>query len=97
MVRDLFEIITCQAIRRGSFTSVTDLINTIRTFIDGWNDRCNLLPGPRPPRRSSNTLPLENHSLLPHVQDTLVSACAGSYAFARAEFFAYATGGTRGV
>jgi hypothetical protein len=24
----------------AGFTSVKDLINTIRTFIDGWNDRC---------------------------------------------------------
>ena len=35
-----FSIITRQAIRRGSFTSVTDLIAAIETFIDGWNDRC---------------------------------------------------------
>jgi hypothetical protein len=31
---------TRQAIRRGSFTSVKDLIVAIETFIDGWNDRC---------------------------------------------------------
>ena len=35
-----FGIITRQAIRRGTFTSVKDLITTIETFIDGWNDRC---------------------------------------------------------
>jgi len=35
-----FSIITRQAIRRGTFTSVPDLIGAIRTFIDGWNDRC---------------------------------------------------------
>ena len=40
MVEIFFGIITRQAIRRGSFTSVTDLIDAIRTFIDGWNDRC---------------------------------------------------------
>jgi hypothetical protein len=28
------------AIRRGSFENVTELIATIRAFIDGWNDRC---------------------------------------------------------
>jgi hypothetical protein len=33
-------IITRQAIRRGIFTSVKDLIAAIETFIDGWNDRC---------------------------------------------------------
>jgi transposase len=40
MVEIFFGIITRQAIRRGSFTSVNDLIAAIRTFIDGWNDRC---------------------------------------------------------
>jgi hypothetical protein len=33
-------IITRQAIRRGTFTSVKDLIAAIGNFIDGWNDRC---------------------------------------------------------
>ncbi len=28
-----------QAIRRGSFTSVRDLMIKIRAFIDGWNRR----------------------------------------------------------
>jgi hypothetical protein len=32
--------ITRQAIRRGSFTSVRDLVAAIENFIDGWNDRC---------------------------------------------------------
>ena len=27
-------------LRRGTFTSVADLIAAIRRFIDGWNDRC---------------------------------------------------------
>ena len=40
MVEIFFGIITRQAIRRGSFTSVKDLTATIGTFIDGWNDRC---------------------------------------------------------
>jgi DDE superfamily endonuclease len=35
-----FGIVTRQAIRRGTFTSVKDLIAAIETFIDGWNDRC---------------------------------------------------------
>ncbi len=33
-------MITRQAIRRGTFTSVKDLISAIETFIDGWNERC---------------------------------------------------------
>ena len=40
MVEIFFGIITRQAIRRGTFTSVKDLIEPSSTFIDGWNDRC---------------------------------------------------------
>jgi transposase len=39
MVEIFFGIITRQAIRRGTFTSVADLIEAIRRFIDGWNER----------------------------------------------------------
>ena len=35
-----FGIITRQAMRRGTFSCVKDLINAIQTLIDGWNDRC---------------------------------------------------------
>ncbi len=40
LVEIFFGIITRQAIRRGTFTSVKDLVNAIETFIDGWNERC---------------------------------------------------------
>jgi transposase len=40
MVEIFFGIITRQAIRRGSFTSGSDLIAVIENFTDGWNDRC---------------------------------------------------------
>ena len=40
MVEIFFGIITRQAIRRGTFTCVKDLIAAIETFIDGWNERC---------------------------------------------------------
>jgi hypothetical protein len=40
LVEAFFSVITRQAIHRGSFASVADLIATIRRFIDGWNDRC---------------------------------------------------------
>jgi hypothetical protein len=33
-------IITRQAIRRGTFTSVRDLTDAIRAVIDGSNNRC---------------------------------------------------------
>lgn len=40
LVEVFFGIITRQAIRRGSFDSVRELVAAIRAFIDGWNDRC---------------------------------------------------------
>jgi len=40
LVEVFFGIITRQAIRRGTFTSVTDLVTAISTFINGWNERC---------------------------------------------------------
>ena len=40
LVEVFFGIITRQAIRRGSFDSVKELVVAISTFIDGWNDRC---------------------------------------------------------
>ena len=40
MAEIFFGIITRQAIRRGTFTSVKDLIAAIGAFIDSWNDRC---------------------------------------------------------
>ena len=40
MVEIFFGIITRQAIRRGTFTSVPDLIGAIRIFIDAYNQRC---------------------------------------------------------
>jgi transposase len=65
MVEIFFGIITRQAIRRGTFTSVKDFITTIGIFIDGWNDRCQpftwtktadeLLPRCKPGKRTSFT------------------------------------------
>ena len=40
MVEIFFGIITRQAIRRGTFTSVKDLIGAIEIYIDAWNERC---------------------------------------------------------
>jgi transposase len=65
MVEIFFGIITRQAIRRGTFTSVKDLVAAIGNSIDGWNDRCRpfvwtktadqLLPHCRPGKRTSFT------------------------------------------
>jgi hypothetical protein len=35
-----FGLITRQAIRRGTFANVNELIAAIRRFIDAYNDRC---------------------------------------------------------
>ncbi len=40
LVEVFFGIITRQAIRRGSFDSVGQLVTAIRKFIASWNDRC---------------------------------------------------------
>uniref|UniRef100_UPI00397822FB IS630 family transposase n=1 Tax=Amycolatopsis sp. cmx-8-4 TaxID=2790947 RepID=UPI00397822FB len=40
LVEVFFGIITRQAIRRGSFDNVKELVAAIRGFIAGWNDRC---------------------------------------------------------
>ena len=53
LVEVWFGIIERQAIRRGSFPSVRDLMIKIRAFINGWNDRCTPSSGPSPPTKSS--------------------------------------------
>ena len=40
LVEVFFGIITRQAIRRGSFENVKQLVAAIRAFIDGYNERC---------------------------------------------------------
>jgi transposase len=40
LVEVWFGIIERQAIHRGAFPSVRDLMIKIRAFINGWNDRC---------------------------------------------------------
>jgi transposase len=40
LVETFFSIISRQAIHRGSFDSVAQLVDRIRTFIEAWNERC---------------------------------------------------------
>ena len=40
LVEPFFSIITRQAIRRASLTSVRQVTDAIRTLIDAWNHRC---------------------------------------------------------
>jgi hypothetical protein len=51
LVEVWFGIIERQAIRRGTFTSVRDLMIKIRA--DGWNRRKHRSSGPSPPSESS--------------------------------------------
>jgi hypothetical protein len=53
LVECFFSIITRQAIRRGIFTSVADLVAAIEAYIDGWNERATRSPGPSPQMCSS--------------------------------------------
>ena len=65
MVEIFFGVITRQAIRRGTFTSVKDLIAAIETYIDAWNERCQpftwtktadqILAKAQPRQKTSNT------------------------------------------
>ena len=65
LVEIFFGIITRQAIRRGTFTSVADLVAAIETYIDGWNQRAHpftwtktaeqILNKAKPRKKTSNT------------------------------------------
>ncbi|MEP6666484.1 MAG: IS3 family transposase, partial [Nocardioidaceae bacterium] len=72
MVEIFFGIITRQAIRRGTFTSVKDLIAAIENYIDAWNERCEpfswtkdadtILAKATPPKnRNTNTSSVTRH------------------------------------
>jgi hypothetical protein len=49
LVAVFFSILTRQALRRGSFPTVADLIAAIGRFIDAWNDRCAPFPWTKDP------------------------------------------------
>ena len=53
MVEIFFGISARQAIRRGTFTSVGDLVAAIRAFIDAYNDRREPFHWTKTPTRSS--------------------------------------------
>src|SRR5215203_1316229 len=48
-----FSIVDRPALRRGDFTSVTDLTAAIGWSCRSWNEHCSPLPGPSPPTKSS--------------------------------------------
>jgi transposase len=49
LVEAFFSIITRQALRRGDFPTVADLIAAIERFIAAWNDRCRLFTWTKDP------------------------------------------------
>jgi hypothetical protein len=48
-VEVFLSILERQALRRGDFASVEDLMAAIRRFVAGWNQRCQLFTGPKTP------------------------------------------------
>jgi hypothetical protein len=64
LVEVFFSIITRQAIRRGSFGSVKDLIAAIGAFIDGWNERCHPFVWTQDRRRPPRPLPPRSKNLV---------------------------------
>jgi transposase len=56
LIETFFSIITRQALRRGNFPTVADLIATIGRLIDAWNDRCApFAKATHPPQRKTQT------------------------------------------
>ena len=64
---EVFFMITRQASRRGSFTSVKELTAAIQAFMDGGKDRCpSLHPDQRPSIIYSRLAADKGTSLTPH-------------------------------
>jgi transposase len=66
LVEVWFSIIERQAIHRGSFPSVRDLMIKIRAFIDGWNDRCHPFIWTTPADQVLEKIKRKENSLTPH-------------------------------
>jgi transposase len=73
---EAFSILTRQALRRGNFPAVADLISAIEGFIDAWNDRCRPFTWTKDPdtviaraidprRRKTQTTSVTEHWRLP--------------------------------
>jgi hypothetical protein len=55
-----------QAIHRGSFPSVRDLMIKIRAFINGWNDRCHPFVWTKTADQVLDKVKRKKNSLTPH-------------------------------
>jgi transposase len=66
LVEVWFSIIERQAIHRGSFPSVRDLMIKIRAFITGWNDRCHPFIWTKPANQILDKIKRKRNSLTRH-------------------------------
>jgi transposase len=66
LVEVWFSIIERQAIHRGSFPSVRDLLIKIRAFINGWNDRCHPFIWTKPADQVLEKIKRKRNSLTRH-------------------------------
>ena len=66
LVEAWFSIIEKQAIHRGTFRSVRDLMTKIRTFINGWNKRCHPFIWTKPATEILDKLSRKPTSLTSH-------------------------------
>jgi len=66
LVEVWFSIIERQAIHRGSFPSVRDLMIKIRAFINGWNDRCHPFIWTKPADQVLQKIKRKKNSLTDH-------------------------------
>jgi transposase len=66
LVEVWFSIIERQAIHRGSFPSVGDLMIKIRAFINGWNDRCHPFIWTKPADQVLQKIKRKKNSLTRH-------------------------------
>jgi transposase len=66
LVEVWFSIIERQAIHRGSFPSVRDLMIKIRAFINGWNDRCHPFIWTKPTDQVIEKIKRKKNSLTRH-------------------------------
>jgi transposase len=66
LVEVWFSIIDRQAIHRGSFPSVRDLMIKIREFINGWNNRCHPFLWTKPADEVIDKIKRKENSLTRH-------------------------------
>src|SRR4051794_18608947 len=89
LVEAFFSIITRQALHRGNFPTLADLIAAIQRFIDAWNDQCRPFTWTKDPDtviakaidprhgKASTTSVTEHRSEVPYSGDRVLLPAAG--------------------